>query len=56
MDKLLRRLTKDTHYIFTHDFTLFSKVSFRTLFDDISGMIVDGVRQNKCKLSDGRAC
>ena len=31
-------------------------LSFRTLFDDISGMIVDGVRQNKCKLSDGRAC
>jgi len=32
-----------------------SILSFRTLFDDISGMIVDGIERGKCAIVDGRA-
>jgi hypothetical protein len=27
-------------------------MSFRTLFDDINGMIVDGIEQGKCTIDD----
>jgi len=27
-------------------------LSFRTLFDDINGMIVDGIERDKCTMSD----
>jgi len=32
------------------------QMSFRTLCDDITGMIVDGIERGKCRLCDVRAC